>query len=364
MIALGIGWLQWPRPPALDGERWFKVMIATLLRGHVDDQGDDPEQAAAWEAAVLRFVPYHPAGRLPERKISNPVAAALPGRALPGEVALIEALAALQGVSERWAHLYDRDEVGIEARLQDPEELGAAYDPSTTLGPGAGWEDLADWGAQRGTFAAAVARTVPARWILVEGQGELPEAPSLIEALHAELSSTAERISSGLGAAGLSERLTALVGEGSRLVLVGEEAGVTQILRILAQHAEIRDHVLAVVSVGGIIAGIPDRDGPLGEVACRDWLGAWFTQRALDTDVVRLTPYFSLQWLDRRAWPPGIEGLPLANARFPEPDDRDATATTLEVVDLGPLPLDPQLPTQIVARALIAVVSAWIVHRR
>lgn len=344
-------------------------MLATLLRGRLSEQGDELEHAEAWEAAVLRFVPYHPAGRLPERKISNPVAAALPGRALPGEIALVEALAARQGASERWAYLYDEDEIGIEARLQDPVELGPDYDPSTTLGPGAGWEELATWGRGAGPFPEAVARTVPARWILIGGEGELPSGPDLLDALASELPTrsgqvASERVSFGGGAEGLEQRLVELAGAGERLVLVGVEAGVARLLRALVEHAEVRDQVLAVVSIGGIIAGVPDREGPLGEVACRDWLGAWFSQRALDTDVVRLTPYFSLQWLDRSAWPPGVEGLPLANARFPEPDDRDATATTLEVVDLGPLPLDDQLPAEIVARALIAVVSAWIVHRR
>ncbi len=327
-------------------------------------EGETAAHGLAWEAEVLRFVPYHPVGRLPERKISNPVAASLPGQALPGEIALIEALAGLDGASARWQHLYDRDEVGIEARLQDPEELGPDYDPATTLGPGAGWEALARWGAGRGTFADAVARAVPARWILIEGSGTIPACPSLLGAIAEDWADASETIPYGEDASALEARLSELAGAGERLVLVGEEAGVARMLRILAADAEIRDQVFAVISIGGVVGGIPGREGPLGEEACRDWLGAWFSQRTLDTDVVRLTPYFSLQWLDRSAWRPGVEGLPLANARFPEPDARDATAITLEVVDLGPLPSDPELPTALDAQALVAAVSAWIMHRR
>ena len=144
---------------------------------------------------------------------------------------------------------------------------------------------------------------------------------------------------------------------------MGEEAGTASLLRLMAEDMALREQVSAVVSVGGVIRGRSDERGPLGEAACRDWLDAWFGQNTLDTDVVRLTPYFALQWLDRSTWPPGVPGLPLEASRFPPPHTRAATATTLEVVDLGPLPADPELPVALVARALIAVVSAWIVHR-
>jgi hypothetical protein len=146
------------------------------------------------------------------------------------------------------------------------------------------------------------------------------------------------------------------------VVVVGEEAGVASVLRVLAGNADLRDQVVAVASVGGVVGGRTDEEGLFGEAARRDWLAAHFTQTGLDTDVVRLTPYLAMQWLDRAAWPPGVPGLPLQNARFPEPGAEGATATTIEAVDLGPLP--PDAPADLVARALIAVVAGWVATRR
>ncbi|MEM6925835.1 MAG: hypothetical protein AAF602_02815, partial [Myxococcota bacterium] len=94
-----------------------------------------------------------------------------------------------------------------------------------------------------------------------------------------------------------------------------------------------------------------------------DWMQGNFRTKTLETDVVRLTPYFALQWLDRSVEEPGIVGLPLASMRFPEPE-HDASAQTVEVVDLGPLPADDGLPLDLVARALVVCVSAWVASRR
>ena len=33
VVAIAAGWLAVPRPPSLDAERWFKVILATLMRG-------------------------------------------------------------------------------------------------------------------------------------------------------------------------------------------------------------------------------------------------------------------------------------------------------------------------------------------
>jgi hypothetical protein len=149
-----------------------------------------------------------------------------------------------------------------------------------------------------------------------------------------------------------------------RLVLVGEEAGVARMLRTLHDAVDVRDQVVAVVSIGGVVGGRDDEAGPYGRAACQDWLAASFVQRELETDVVRLTPYLAVQWLDRAAWPPGVRGLALDAQRFPEPDAEGATATTVEVVDLGPLPADGGLEPGLVARALVTVTTLWVATRR
>ncbi|MEZ4242105.1 MAG: hypothetical protein R3F59_39310, partial [Myxococcota bacterium] len=135
-------------------------------------------------------------------------------------------------------------------------------------------------------------------------------------------------------------------------------------LGALADAADLRDQVVAVLSIGGVIGGRTDEEGPLGEAARRDWLGAHFNQLDLDTEVVRMTPYFAVQWLARGVWPPGAEGLPLQASRFPDPATEATLVETIEVVDLGPLPADRPLPLDLVARALVAVVLGWVRSRR
>ncbi|MEQ1502827.1 MAG: hypothetical protein ABMB14_11385 [Myxococcota bacterium] len=357
VVAVAIGYVQWPRPPTLDGERWFKLTLCTLLRGRLDAAG---ATADAWEREVVRIVPYHPAGRLPERKWSNPVAAAVPGIALPGEHALLEALAREPDPARRIAVMYDTDEAGLAARFSDPSDLGEAYD-YRQLGPGASWDALAAWGAGDRTFADAALRSLGARWVTVAGRADRLAGPSVLDAIAAEVPDTvAIRRGDDVSAA-----IRAVVtGPGVRLVLVAEEAAAIELLRLLADAADLRDQVVAVVAIGGVIAGRPDEDGPLGETACRDWLAAHLNQVDLDTDVVRRTPYFAVQWLDRASWPPGARGLPLQASRFPPPEAVSGVPDTIETVDLGPLPSDRDLPVELVARALVAVVCGWVRSRR
>ncbi len=344
-----LSWLYWPRPPELDGERWFKLALATTLRGRTEALGG---AAAEWEAAVVRFVPYHPAGREPERKVAFPEAVALPGPALAGERELLQALAALPDRPSRWAHLYDVDRA---VRLSDPAELGPAYDFARWLHlprrtEETGWDVLASW--DDGRFPTALAGSFPARWVGVGGRPRVG-VPSLLPAMASEVPGF-EQIT--WPAADLAEVLRL---SDVPLVLVGEEAGIVAILRVLLDDPELRDRVLAVVSIGGIIGGDPAETGELGPGARSDWLGAHFAHYALDTEKVRFTPYFSLGWLDRGADPPGAGGLPIAASRFPPVRQDPGVVPTVETVDLGLLPADPALPLDLVARALAAVVAAW-----
>ena len=127
-----LGWLALPDVPELDGERLFKVLLATLFRGEVEAAEGT---VADWENKVLNWVPYHPAGRFPEEKVTRPSVHRLPGPSLEGEQALIESLAKLDSVESRLRRMYVDDPIGIEARLADPAELGDGYDPRVRLGP-------------------------------------------------------------------------------------------------------------------------------------------------------------------------------------------------------------------------------------
>jgi len=329
-------------------------MLATLLRGELDAADKEYED---WETAVKAWVPYHPAGRFPERKILNPLAARLPGALLEGERALLEGLNKLNTAPERWAWMYDEDEIGLSARLDDPIELGAPYDPATHLGSDADWEGLAKWGAGDVAFRDQLLQRLEAGWFLIGGRS----GPSVIPALAELLGDQATIL--GHDDDNLIQALeTALEGVDARGILLGEEAGVVSILNLLRDRADLRDRVLAVVSIGGIIGGMEGEDGRLGTAAREDWMGAWFKHEHLDTEVVRLTPYLSVQWLDRDHMPPGANGIAISNARFPElPDD---PVETVEVVDLGVIPAVNDLPMNQVAKALWAVTTCWVLSRK
>lgn len=204
-------------------------------------------------------------------------------------------------------------------------------------------------------------RAVSDRFILAEGRPDRLVGPSLLPHLLSELP---DSVSIPWGAPDLAAPILAACAlPESRVILVAEEAAVAEILRMLVEHADVRDRVSAVVSVGGVIGGRHDEEGRYGEPSCRDWLEAHFTQGDLDTEIVRFTPYLSVQWLHRSATPPGAPGLSLAASRFPEPLS-DVPIDTIESVDLGALPADRPLPPDLAAKALIAVVCGFVRSRR
>jgi hypothetical protein len=381
-LSLAIGVLHAPRWPALDGERWFKLWLATLIRGRAEAEGLDAE---AWAARVVRFVPYHPAGRLPERKILRPEAPP-PTPALEGEVALQEALAARPDAASRWALLYDEDERGLVARLADPSELGPEHDPAVRIRGDVDWEAVAVSARGEGPLDEALAGASTATWVLLPGGPE--GAPDLLGALAAVLGERAEwhrtddpppatgPIPESLegdiagrrgGDVAFARRVMNLLATldalapayEDRLVIVASGAAVHLVLEALRASAPLRDRIEAVVSVHGIVGGLDGIEGPLAWTRATPWLDAHFRHDALDLEAGHRVPFFALQWLDRDHAPPGALGIPLERARFPEPTDPDSRRPAVEPVDLGPLPLDPDLPLDLVARALRGVVTAW-----
>lgn len=349
-------WAQRPVVLRLDPERWFKVALTTLVRGEVERAGGGVE---AFEAEVARAVPYHPAGRTPERKVSNPAAAGVAGSGLPGEAALLEALGAIPDAPGRIARLYG-DEAGKAVLLEDPVELGPEHDLRRWLGPRATWDALAAWPVDP-AFGEVLRARLDARlvWLEADGVG----VPSLADAVAAATdvvrvpwaARTEEETAAALRAA-LGDPL-------GRMVVFAEGRAALQLLRALVAAPDVRDRVAAVVSVGAPIGGIEGEDGPYGAAAARDFLEAKFTQRDLETDVVRLVPYVSLQWWDRTCWPPGVERVPLQHQRFPDPRPDDGPEIA-DVADLGPLFLGEAPGAPLVARALLAVTAGLVLSRR
>ncbi len=362
VVAIGTAavaaWLHQPRPPELEAERWFKVWLATRLRGRVEAAGGD---ADAWTAEVLRFVPFHPAGRHPEGKVASPHTWRPADAWLEGEESLVQRLAALSSPRERWTLLYDRDERGLEARLADPVTLGPAYDPGRILGPGHSWDAVATGG-----LTEALAARIGARWVLVDGREA--SGPDLLAALGAQLPASV-RVPWSDGDLDATVERTHVLLQGlvpspaDRLVVVGAGLGIQVVLRVLVRDPGLRDRVIAVVSVGGVLAGMPDEEGALGQAAVKDWMARWFGHDTLDTDALVPTPYLSLQWWDPEVEPPGVAGLPLASARWPTPRAVADVPASIAPTELGLLPADPAIPLDAVAESLVGVtvgmVLAW-----
>jgi hypothetical protein len=330
-------WAHVPELPEFDAERWFKLMFATTLRGAIEAGGGD---AAKWEAAVARFLAYHPAGRLPERKIVNPNIDVILGKPVPGERALIEDLARLER-SLRWKWMYEDDPVGAEARLADPDDLGPTYDPATWIAEG--WDGLAAWGAgAKSAFPDAARRRLASVILLVAGDAPTVGEVALFTALEAE---GAHRVEVG-ALAGAQQALAP--GPADRLVIVASGRAPLGVVRVMADDLVLREKVMAVVAVGADFAG----------EEATDLLAHLLRPEELGTEVARTTPYISIGWFEPDVDPPGIPGRPIAVQRFPKPSGEG-----LEAVDLGVLPNHSDLPGAELARALIAFLACYLASR-
>ncbi|MFK7928371.1 MAG: hypothetical protein AB8H79_09280, partial [Myxococcota bacterium] len=365
--------------------------LATLLRGQVEASGGDGHE---WISLTTRLVPYHPAGRRPETKVLRPEDPPQ-SPALPGEGELHAALAALPTHAERWARLYDRIDDAEPGHRQDPNTLGDAYNPATWLGPDASWDAIAK--GTDGPLPDALRRASSATWVIV-GEPIRPDLPDLgaalldalgdrgqrwtpppvdpdAEPLPADLIPLRDELVQRRDEALADEALALIAhlhtlapGYGDHVVLVGIGDGMHCILEALRSSAPLRDQVQAVLGLGARIGGDPERTDARAAQACRDWLLGQFTHDHFDLEAAHQTPYISLQWLDRDCAIPGIDGLPLQSARFPTPptvvDGRTVKHRSIEPVDLGPLPIDPELPLDRVALALWGVTTTWGVASR
>ncbi|MCB9669478.1 MAG: hypothetical protein H6734_08415 [Alphaproteobacteria bacterium] len=301
-----VGLLHWPRPPDLDAPRWFRLMLALLLRGEVEASGGTPED---WQAAVERWVPWK--GARPDDLSHHPL-------------------------------------------LVDPVDLPRAYDLRRWLGT-AGWEELAGWGA--GTSAAvpeAVGRRLPVIWMLV---GEAP-GPDLLGALASVVGEVLRVPYDGPDVRAMQAALDGLPDDADpRFVLVGAGPGIQAVLRGLHANEGFRDRVLAVVSVAGVLRGAHQG---LSEADVDGWMAEHFTQRELDVEIDTRVPYAALQWIDADG--NGAFGLPVRDATFPEPRGEPMVRESIDAIDLGPLPVDSD-PVR-VARALVTFVACWVTSRQ
>jgi len=161
----------------------------------------------------------------------------------------------------------------------------------------------------------------------------------------------------------LGESLLEQAGQG-KLLVVASGRGAWALLRALSFSAALRDRVVASVSVGGVVQGRPGDPGKLGRRAQEDWLGAWFQHELLDVEVVHPVPYLAAELVGPHVNPLGLEGLPVASQRYPEPTYVGGEPTMVEVMDLGLIYASEQTPWEAVGEALRATTGLVALARR
>ena len=336
-------WLTLPRPPALDWELYFKLIVATRMRGDIEAAGGSPD---AWVDACRGRVWYHPGGRELERKIAEPGAYDPPVPALEGERALLESLAKLDSSGARLRQVLGGDRFD-EALFSDPSALGSDYDLQAALGPGAGWEGVASW--SEALLENLRRRNELNTWVVV-GEGALvaglaAELESILgegRALHVPIAEA------GAPGEDLTEALKALLpSPSSRLLLLVRGAAAGPLLTCLHDNADLRDRARLIVGVGAELA-------PLAE-----WMAANFDHQQMDTEIARALPYMHMGFLVPDVDPVGEAGAPLSGSRFPDVPDPPTGRRAIESIELGPL-IGPSegFPPALLARALAVFLTA------
>ncbi|NOY27473.1 MAG: hypothetical protein GXP62_16535 [Oligoflexia bacterium] len=334
-----------PRPPKLEWERLFKVVLSVLVAGQVEAELGAVDAAARdeWAARVLGKVTWNPLGRLAERKLRAADLDDVPVPALDGERALVQALGDLADPVARFNRLYRDDPRAKDELLGDPLDLGEQHDPARILGPDAGWDQVAAWTPR---LQALLARRMADVVFVLDGLAD-PLATRILEAwpgLRAvvlppySLDPTAES-----SVEALFDAVEGVLLRGSdRVVMVSAGLATQRSLAALAEGGGLRDRCLAVVALGGQIQ--TEEFAP--------WLDQHFNHDSLDTELKRSVPYLSVVDIDpadpvAQAW---------SRQRFPVPVPLKTGRAPVDVVDLGPLVLAEIHPREL-ARGLLLLLA-------
>ncbi len=326
-----------PRPPALDWELYFKVVLATLLRGEVESEEGKADE---WYARGRKWIWFHPAARNLSQKIAAPGEHEVPVPALEGELALVADLAALEGTAARIHRIFGTE--GPDDLLyDDPAFLGEAYAPSNLLGAGVDWDKVASFGEE--LVAALHRRCENVHWAFVGASAALEEA------MGAHLpSGKVHRIVPGTMEAMADALETAAPGRSDRLVVVVSGVEALQATQALHARPGLRDRVLGVVGVGARLGG----EGSA-------WMSQSFDHVSMDTEVARATSWFHLAFLVPEQVPPGDVDCPLEGTSWPSPPVPQSGRASIENVDLGVLPGPAgDYPAALLGRALLVTVTA------
>ncbi|MFT5586313.1 MAG: hypothetical protein ACI9VR_003910 [Cognaticolwellia sp.] len=331
VLAAATLWWARPSPVALDWERFFKLTLLTQLRGQVESgQGTANE----WAEKGREKVWFSNLARMPFVKLLKPSPRTLKVPALPGELALTQALIDQPNAQARLTLMYG---VGQDAELyEEPESAGEAWRLPQYLGRGADWDSLASLGDP---IVEAIRRKGQQVWIQLGGldlplQELLPRTSSLS-------TSTPQDTANAIDALGPNAE--------DRFVLLAAGADASLLLDTLKAFDGLRDRVLAVVLI----------DPELSER--QEWLNAHFNHQDFDTELARPTGWFQLRFLERNATERQVAHRALA---LPVPSEAESGRVSIELVELGLLPGSHQeAEGEWLARGLVLTVLAWLGSR-
>jgi hypothetical protein len=337
MAALGLaGWAAWltiPRPPTRSWERVFKVALSSLLWGRAEAEGGtEAARLERWDQAITQRVPFHPAGRQPERKLLAPDPTAIAAPALEGERALEEALVRLSDPQARWRRMYVEDRAAADALTADPAQLGPTCDPLAILGVGASWEAFAN---RAPSWTTVIRRRLSHIRLRVWGEPAWVEAFTQCDIEGSMpgplLSDASDTLPSAL--------LGSLASPSERLVLIVQGASDLPFWKALRSAPVLRDRVVAMVLLGIDTQADPERSA---------WMAQHFRHENFDPELQRTTPCFWVRDVDPDAPQAHLPHNPLPAPPSPAKGDRE----TLEMIDLGPLPLSRQDPRDLAAACI------------
>jgi len=337
VLLLVAGWNTLPRPPDLNWELYFKVVITTLIRGEVESSEGSADD---WFARGRARAWFHPAARDLEAKLTAPESYEVSTPAIEGERGLVEALAAVDSVEGRLERTFT---VGISDAVlyEDPALLGEHYDPRSSIGTEADWEAVAQ--VSQGLLTALRRRHEHLRWVVMGGED------SQVEALSALLGGDRViRLAETQPKPAEAELEGFLQQRSDRLVLLAFGSGAELAVRMMHANPGLRDRVLAVVGVGAALGG-----------GAAVWLDKEFNHQSMDTEISRLTSWFHVAFVTPGVLPVGDAGQPLADTRWPQPPVPSSGRNAIESIDLGVLP-GPALeyPAELLIRSLVVTVTA------
>ena len=344
--AVWAAWASIPRAPELDWERLFKSALSVFSWARAEaahrGEGDSatapsPAQVEAqWRADLVSSIPFHPAGRSWFAKLAEPTPDMLEVPALPGERALVEALARLENPQARWDRLFgeamlEADLHGAEA-LGDPRGLGPSYDPSRLLGPNAGWEGVSEWSD---AVRAGLCRRLSHVVVLLTDRPAVGDLAAQVEGLR-----VVERTLSELESP--DAVLALMQAPSDRLVWIHGGCGSLSALQLVGRHPALVDRLVGFVCLGRVCRDDIERQH------LQDLLGS----EALLPELQRRIPLVSVSVVD----PTDPIATKASLLRFPPPEQGAADRSGVECIDLGPLPVS-KLPPADLGRAVLLTLA-------